>query len=227
MNRLKVSKSLLLRYAVFIAGLYFLAMGVALIVRSSLGVTPISSINYVVSLHAPVTLGMATFGINVVLIIGQLLLLKGIGTRRERMEVMMQIPFSVIFSTFIDLNMALTAPLAPPSYLWALGCLLLGCTVQGIGVVLELKPNVVIMSAEGFVKFASRRFGKEFGRLKVTFDVTLITLATLLSLIWSGHVEGVREGSVIAALLTGYIVTFLSRHIFTRRMARRLIPALR
>lgn len=221
---MKFSKDLLFRYIVFTLGLYFLAMGVTLIVRSCLGTTPISSINYVVSLHTPITLGMATFGINVLLIAGQLWLLRGIGSRRERMEVMMQIPFSVIFSAFIDLNMALTAQWTPQNYLWALGCLLVGCMAQGVGVVLELKPNVVIMSAEGFVKFASRRYGREFGHLKVAFDVTLITIATVLSLVWSGHVEGVREGSVIAAVGTGYIVTFLSRHIFTRRMARRLNP---
>lgn len=219
---MKFSKDLLFRYIVFTLGLYFLAMGVTLIVRSCLGSTPISSINYVVSLHTPITLGMATFGINVLLIAGQFILLRGIGSRRERMEVMMQIPFSVIFSAFIDLNMALTASWTPQNYLWALGCLLAGCMTQAVGVVLELKPNVVIMSAEGFVKFASRRYGREFGHLKVAFDVTLISIATVLSLLWSGHVEGVREGSVIAAVGTGYIVTFLSRHIFTRRMARRL-----
>ena len=106
--------------------------------------------------------------------------------------------------------MAMTATMAPPSYLWALAILAFGCLCQAIGVVLELKPNVAIMSAEGFVKYASRRYGREFGRLKVCFDVTLVSLAVLCSLAFTGRIEGVREGSVVAALATGYLVTAIS-----------------
>lgn len=47
------SKQLATRYAIFIGGLYLLALGIVLIVRSSLGTTPISSENYVLSLHTP------------------------------------------------------------------------------------------------------------------------------------------------------------------------------
>ena len=39
--------------------------------------------------------------------------------------------------------------------------------VQSIGVVLELKPRVAMMSAEAFVKYASRHYNKEFGKFKV------------------------------------------------------------
>ena len=44
-------KELLKKYSVFILGLYFLAVGIVLIVRSALGTTPISSVNYVLSLN--------------------------------------------------------------------------------------------------------------------------------------------------------------------------------
>ncbi len=63
-------KSIIKRYLVFVLGLYFLAAGVVLIVRSALGTTPISSINYVMSLNTPLTLGTCTFIINMLLIVG-------------------------------------------------------------------------------------------------------------------------------------------------------------
>ena len=44
-------KKLLEKYLLFIIGLYFLATGIVLILRSTLGTTPISSINYVLSLN--------------------------------------------------------------------------------------------------------------------------------------------------------------------------------
>lgn len=214
-------KTIILRYLTFIAGLYFLSLGIVLIVASSLGTTPISSVNYVVTLHTPITLGTATFLINVLLIAGQFWLIRsGLGTRKDRIEILLQLPFSLVFSIFIDINMAFIGSIEPTSYPMALAMLGAGCLSQATGVVLELKPNVAIMSAEGFVKYAARRYNKDFGRLKVIFDVVLVSSALLLGITCSGHIEGVREGTVIAALSTGFIVSFLSRHVFTRTALR-------
>lgn len=216
-------KTIILRYLTFIAGLYFLSLGIVLIVASTLGTTPISSVNYVVTLHTPITLGTATFLINVLLIAGQFWLIRsGIGTRKDRIEILLQLPFSLVFSIFIDINMAFIGSIEPTSYPMALAMLGAGCLSQATGVVLELKPNVAIMSAEGFVKYAARRYNKDFGRLKVIFDVVLVSSALLLGIACSGHIEGVREGTVIAALSTGFIVSFLSRHVFTLAALRHL-----
>ncbi len=216
-------KTIILRYLTFIAGLYFLSLGIVLIVASSLGTTPISSVNYVVTLHTPITLGTATFLINVLLIAGQFWLIRsGLGSRKDRIEILLQLPFSLVFSIFIDINMAFIGSIEPTSYPMALAMLGAGCLSQATGVVLELKPNVAIMSAEGFVKYAARRYNKDFGRLKVIFDVVLVSSALLLGIACSGHIEGVREGTVIAALSTGFIVSFLSRHVFTRAALRHL-----
>ena len=54
-------KEIFKRYLVFVIGLYFLAAGIVLIIRSALGTTPISSINYVLSLNSPLSLGTCTF----------------------------------------------------------------------------------------------------------------------------------------------------------------------
>lgn len=218
--------SLFKRYLVFIAGLYFLAMGITLIVHSSLGTTPISSMNYVLSLNTSLSLGTWTFIVNLLMIIIQLWLARGkYGTRKDTIEILLQIPFSFIFSAFIDLNMVLIRNLTPSNYGMALGILLAGCFIQSIGVVLEIKPKAAMMSAEGLVKYIAHRCNKEFGNVKVYVDITLVSLAILISLAFTMRIEGVREGSVIAACITGYIVNFLNHKIMTRKMLYRLIPA--
>lgn len=216
------NSNLIARYAIFVAGLYFLAVGVSMIVRSSLGTTPISSVNYVMSMNTPLTLGTWTFIINILLIIGQFAILGSHRTRRDTIEILLQIPFSFLFAAFIDFNMWLTSSLHPSSYMMAVGILLTGCIIQSIGVVFEIKPKVAMMSAEAFVMYASRRWGKPFGKLKVAFDITLVTSAVLISLLLSNRIEGIREGSLIAASITGFIVTFLARHIITRGNLNRL-----
>lgn len=220
-------KSIIKRYLVFVLGLYFLAAGVVLIVRSALGTTPISSINYVMSLNTPLTLGTCTFIINMLLIVGQFWLIRGRGSRQDVMEILLQIPFSFIFSAFIDFNMVLASDIHPVNYAASIGLLLIGCIIQSVGVVLELKPRVAMMSAEAFVKYTSSRYNREFGRTKVCFDITLVTLAVLTSLAFTQTIEGVREGSLIAACLTGYIVSFLNHKIMTRKNLYRLVPVLK
>lgn len=121
-------KTIILRYLTFIAGLYFLSLGIVLIVASTLGTTPISSVNYVVTLHTPITLGTATFLINVLLIAGQFWLIRsGLGTRKDRIEILLQLPFSLVFSIFIDINMAFIGSIEPTSYPMALAMLGAGC----------------------------------------------------------------------------------------------------
>lgn len=82
-------------------------------------------------------------------------------------------------------------------------------------VVLEIKPKVALMSAEAFGKF------------KVCFDVALVTLAILLSLLFTRRVEGVREGSLVAACITGYIVSLLNRKIMTRKTLYKVLGVFR
>ena len=106
----------------------------------------------------------------------------------------------------------------------ALGGREAGCFIQSIGGVLEIKPKAAMMSAEGLVKYIARRCNKEFGNVKVYVDITLVRLAILISLAFTMRIEGVREGSVIAACITGYIVNFLNHKIMTRKMLYRLIP---
>lgn len=215
-------KDLLKRYLVFILGIYFLALGVVLFVISSLGTTPISSINYILSLHFPLTLGMATFIFNMTLILIEFWLVRGIGTRKDCIEILIQIPVSFLLGAFMDLNMHMLSWIHVTHYGQSLVLLALGCVIQSAGVVLEIKPNVAAMSAEGVVKYASRRYGREFGKTKILFDVMLVSIAAALSFALSGQLEGLREGTVVAALCTGYIVSFLSMHVMTRRNFNRL-----
>ena len=218
-------KKILKRYLLFVVGLYFLSAGIVLILRSSLGTTPISSVNYVLSLNTAFSLGTWTFLINLLLIVGQFWFVRDRMNRRDTVEILLQIPFSFLFGLFIDVNMVLTETLQPQHYILSIVLLLLGCLIQAVGVVLEIKPRVAMMSAEGFVSYASRRYNKDFGKMKVLFDVSLVTLALVLSLVLAHKIEGVREGTIIAACITGYIVSFLSNRILTRATLRKILSA--
>ena len=72
--------------------------------------------------------------------------------------------------------------------------------------------NVVMNSGEAFVKAVSDEVHKEFGWVKIVFDISCVIVAVVLSLIFFDfHVMGTREGTIIAAVLTGFVVKFWNK----------------
>lgn len=201
------------RYAVFVIALWVTALGVSLITRSVLGTSPISSIPYVVSLSVPMTMGSIMVLLNMLLIIGQMLMLGGKGIKANKVDLVMQIPVSLLFGLFIDANMALLAVYQPQWYMLKICSLIIGCLILALGICLEVAADVTMISGEYFVRIASKRFNREFGQVKIMFDVSLVVLAVILSLILSGHIDGVREGTIIVALLTGPFVKLLAPYL--------------
>ena len=77
-------------------------------------------------------------------------------------------------------------------------------------------------SGEAFVKAISDTIHKEFGNVKVVFDISCVIAAVILSLIFfSMQIVGTREGTVISALLTGFVVKFWNK--LTRQPVEKLL----
>ena len=95
-------KDVFKRYLVFVIGLYFLAAGIVLIVRSALGTTPISSINYVLSLNSPLSLGTCTFLINMLLILGQFWIIRKNKTRQDTAQMNLLILRNIFYLLFSE-----------------------------------------------------------------------------------------------------------------------------
>ena len=197
------------RYIIFIVGLFINSLGVSMITKADLGTSPISSIPYVLSLRFPLTLGQFTIIFSILLILLQLIILK----RNFKIEHALQIPVSVAFGYFIDLSMSMLFFVNPQNYIMKLVFLLLGCVILGIGVYMEVLANVVMLPGESFVRAIVFTWKKEFGVTKVIFDVSMTVIAGVLSFIFFGRLQGVREGTIVAALLVGFIARLLGRKL--------------
>ena len=197
------------RYIVFLIGLFINSLGVSLITKADLGTSPISSIPYVLSLNFPFTLGQFTIAFSLLLILIQLVILR----RNFKAEHLLQIPISILFGYFIDLTMVMLFFVNPQSYLSSVVYLLIGCVILGFGVYTEVLANVAMLPGESFVRAVSSTWKTEFGSTKVAFDVSLTVIAAVLSLIFAHRLDGVREGTIIAALLVGFIARLFGRHL--------------
>lgn len=202
MNKLK-------RYLLFLVGLFINALGVSLVTKASLGTSPISSIPYVLSLNFPLTLGNFTIIFSIFLILLQILILR----KNFKIENILQIPVSIAFGYFIDFTMYLFFWVNPCNYLIKLIVLLAGCIVLGFGVYLEVVADVVMLPGESFVRAVVQTWNTNFGTTKIIFDSSMTISAGVLSIVFFGRLNGVREGTIIAALLVGFIARLFGKHL--------------
>ena len=84
--------------------------------------------------------------------------------------------------------------------------MLIGGCVLALGIWIQYKAGVAMMPGEAMNRAVSIVTGKRYENVKVFFDVLYIAVATLICLIFVGKLSGVREGSVIAAILVGNMV---------------------
>lgn len=159
------------------------------------------------SLNLPLSLGQFTIIFSLFLILLQLFILR----KNFKLEHLLQIPISVVFGYFIDLTMVLLQFIHPQSYIFGVITLLIGCLVLGFGVYLEVLADVAMLPGESFVRAVASTWNTDFGITKIIFDVSMTVTAAILSLCFVQRLDGVREGTVIAALLVGFIARLFGR----------------
>lgn len=206
-----MDKFLFRRYFLFCVSLFVNALGIAFITRAALGTSPITSVTYVLSMFTPLTIGEWTIMLNILFVVLEPFMMTRQDLKEDLRMFLLQIPISFCFGIFIDICMHyILFWLNPATYPSMIIALLIGCVILAVGIALEVKANAAMMAGEYFVKVITRRFRGEFGYIKLGFDVTLVAIACLLSLIFMSGIYGVREGTVIAALIVGPIVHFVS-----------------
>lgn len=202
-------KELAKRYVLFIVSLFISAIGVAVTKKGELGVSPISSVANVMSIQFDgLTLGNWLIIWNCVLILGQIILLR----KKFQWIQLLQIPLSFLFGYFTDFGMWLVSFFDADKYIFRLILVIVGTVILAFGIALSVIANVIMNSGEAFVKALSDTIHKEFGNVKICFDIGCVIIAVLLSLIFFDlKIIGTREGTIISALLTGFVVKFFTK----------------
>lgn len=192
------------RYVLFVISLFISALGVAFTKHGELGVSPISSVANVMSIKLDFfSLGIWLIIWNCVLILGQILILR----KKFKPIQLLQIPLSFLFGYFTDFGLWLVGFIPAKSYIMRLVMVFIGIVILGFGVSLSVSANVIMNSGEAFVKAISDTINKNFGNVKIAFDVSCVVLALILSLLFFDFtIVGTREGTIISALCTGLVV---------------------
>ena len=197
------------RYIMFLIGLLFNAFGVAFITKADLGTTPIAALPYTLSLIiSKLTLGNFTILISMFLIAAQVLILRN---KRGLFDIILQIPISFVFGYVIDFSMWILTKFSPEIYIMKLISLLIGSIIIAFGAYFEVVGDVTMLPADGFSRAISIVKNIEFGTIKLITDSSQAIIALILGLIFLHELAGVREGTIIGAILIGNMVKYIGR----------------
>lgn len=189
------------RYLFLCIALFIMSLGVAFSIKADLGTSPISSVPYVISLIAPITVGTATIMMHCVFILLQVIILR----KKYQLIQLMQLPVALIFGFMSDFSVWLINGITYSSYLTQWILCIVGIVFVAIGVSMEVTANVVTLAGEGLVLAICRVLPIKFGNMKVCFDVILVVIAILIGVLATGKLSGVREGTIAAALFVGLL----------------------
>lgn len=182
-------------------GLVIMAFGVAFSVNASLGTSPVSSIPYVTSLTSGLSLGTTTIIVNTLIVLMQIPILR----KKFKLVRLLQIPVCTIFGLLIDLASLCIADIMPSNYILKWLLCIVGIVLVAIGVSFEVTANVITLAGEGLVQSVCMVSKIKFGNMKVIVDVSMVVIAVAISFIFLHTLQGVREGTVAAAIFVGLL----------------------
>jgi len=200
--------SILARICVYLVGMFLAAMGAALAINSGLGISPISSFPFILSLIFDTYIGIFVALQLTVFVLLQLLIL-----RRDFQWIQLgQLLSSVIFGFFVDLSRFIIGDFFIPSYFGQLFMLAISISLLSSGVFLYVTPRILPVSSDGLILALVQKVPKlNFARGKILLDCTILTFALLSSLLFLGTFYGVREGTVLAAIFVGRLIPVMRR----------------
>ena len=196
------------RHATFVISLFFSGLGIAFTKAGGLGVSPVSSLANVLSIKMPViTIGTWLIFTNFLMVLGQWALLG----KKFKPYQFLQVPLAAMFGYFTDFGMMITSLIKVDSYYMQVLMSVIGAAVLGFGISLAVIANVMMNSGEALVKVFGDKLKKEFGTVKIVFDICYVVVSALLSMaLFGGEIRGIREGTLIVALTTGIFVKFFT-----------------
>ncbi|MCD7855083.1 MAG: DUF6198 family protein [Clostridiales bacterium] len=206
--------ALVRRFIFYIFGLFIMTLGIALSVKSNLGVSPVSSIPYTITCVFGMEMGNATILFHAFLVLLQIILL-----RKDFKPVnLLQIIVGILFGKFTTMCNFLVSFLPPVDNMAIRIIFVLISTVLiAAGIFFYLPANIMPLAGEGATQAVSKITKIEFSKIKICFDATMVSISLIVCLIAIHSLGSVGIGTVAAAFLVGFNLGIITKKFGSQR----------
>ncbi|MBQ2635489.1 MAG: hypothetical protein IJG09_02115 [Methanobrevibacter sp.] len=196
----------------YLVGLFVMAVGIAFSIKSNMGISPVSTIPYTMTVVWGVEIGLATIIFHCILVLIQFILLRD----KFGWDNFAQIFIGIIFGYFTSFSVALTSFIPDSTgILISLVYMAISIVVIAFGIFLYLPPNLIPLAGEGAMQAVSIVFKKPFAKVKVGFDVCMVVISAVICLVFVNSFGSVGLGTIISAVLVGTTLNYIVK-IYTK-----------
>ena len=197
----------------YILGLFILVVGTALMERADFGVSMVVAPAYVLHLKLSQTLPFFTFGMAEYTLQAVLIVIIALLMRKIRFSYLFSFVTAVIYGLMLDVVMTVVAFFPPPDFAGRIVFFAVGLLCSAAGVSMLFHTYISPEAYELFVKELSAKYSVNINKFKTCYDIVSCIVSILLSFLFFGlwHFEGVKLGTVITALVNGFIISRFSK----------------
>lgn len=194
-------KNMKVRIPMYFVGLFIMTIGIALSVKSNLGVSPVSSIPYTMTCVWGIEMGKATIIFHAALVLIQILLLR----KRFKPINLLQVVVGIVFGYFTTFcNYLATFLPSTDNIAMRIVLMLVSTVFIAVGIFFYLPANLIPLAGEGVMQAVSDVTKIEFSKVKIGFDCSMVIISVITCLICIHSLGSVGVGTVIAAFLVGF-----------------------
>lgn len=191
------------RFICYFAGLFLMTIGIAVSVKSNLGVSPVSSIPYTLTLCSGIEMGKATIFFHCVLVLLQIFILR----KKFRVKSLLQVPVGIVFGYFTTFCNYLMSFLPQVDNIAVrIIMILISAFLVAVGIFFYLPANIMPLAGEGLMQAVSDVTKIRFSKVKVAFDISMVVISLVTCLLIMHSFGSVGIGTVISAVLVGTIL---------------------
>ena len=223
----------------YLLGLLVLALGITLNTKAGLGVSPIISVAYSVSMILDANFGNMTLILYSSFVVVEMVLhtrahyLKKKNTPGEEagsLKVMLlkdalQFPLSLGFTRFMNLFSDMIPAYDSPgvsgfycSFAGRIIVLIVAIILTGIGAAVSLNMRLIPTPGDGIVQAIADCIKKSVGFTKNCFDLCCILTTIIVGMVFAGQMIGIGLGPVLAVIGVGRVIAVFN-HFFKKKMA--------
>ena len=194
-------KNMKVRIPMYFVGLFIMTIGIALSVKSNLGVSPVSSIPYTMTCVWGIEMGKATIIFHAVLVLIQILILR----KRFKPINLLQVVVGIVFGYFTTFcNYLATFLPSTDNIAMRIVLMLVSTVFIEVGIFFYLPADLIPLAGEGVMQAVSDVTKIEFSKVKIGFDCSMVIISVITCLICIHSLGSVGVGTVIAAFLVGF-----------------------
>ena len=197
----------------YVIGIVILALGVAFMERSDLGISMVVAPAYLLHLKISQTYSFFTFGMAEYTLQAVVLLILIPVVRRFKVSYLFSFLTAVIYGLILDQFMVLVARISTDTMAIRIFCYALGMILCSIGISFLFHTYIAPEVYELFVKEVSSKYNLNINHVKTCYDICSCLIGVILSFTFFGFgvFRGVKLGTIICALINGTMIGFCSR----------------